>query len=346
MQRINNFNSSEKILQYTNKIDYFLNSHKTLVVTELDLTNKCNHRCPGCCGNNENNAELEKWQIDQIASNLRDMENKGVILSGGGEPTCSPHFEYAVNLLKKNGQNLGMNSHGMNLNEKLNEIILSNMEYFRISLDAGSSEMYLKIHGMRDYHFQKTIHNIESFAKAKQRLGSKTSFGVGFLTSAITARDMESFVKIVKNAGADFAQFRPFTGDTLNILDKLAELKQKYEDRNFKIVASFQKYKEMFTKTQDQINSQRGYSKCNGMFFSTVISADFKVWACLHFRQSPDHLLGDLREKSLEEIFKSSRIREVYDWIDCYKCPILCRNDSFNRTLNKLSLSVVNREFL
>lgn len=82
--KINNFNSDEKILQYSDKIDYFLNSHKTLIVTELDLTNKCNHRCPGCCGHNENNAELTKEQVEYIVLNLKNMNNKGVILSGGG----------------------------------------------------------------------------------------------------------------------------------------------------------------------------------------------------------------------------------------------------------------------
>lgn len=82
--KINNFNSDEKILRYTNKIDYFLNAHKTLIVTELDLTNKCNHRCPGCCGHNENNAELSKEQVEVVVENLKAMDNKGVILSGGG----------------------------------------------------------------------------------------------------------------------------------------------------------------------------------------------------------------------------------------------------------------------
>ncbi|MGX2971811.1 SPASM domain-containing protein [Helicobacter sp. T3_23-1059] len=81
-------------------------------------------------------------------------------------------------------------------------------------------------------------------------------------------------------------------------------------------------------------------------FFSTVISADFKVWACLHFRQSAKHFLGDLEKQSLEEIWRGARIREVYNAIDCAKCPILCRNDSFNRTLNKLSLDITNSEFL
>ncbi|MGX3097356.1 radical SAM protein [Helicobacter sp. 23-1046] len=341
--KINNFNSDEKILRYTGKIDYFYNSHKTLIVTELDLTNKCNHRCPGCCGHNENNAELSKEQVESVVRNLRAMDNKGVILSGGGEPTCSPHFEYAIKLLKNAGQNIGLNSHGMNLNERLNEIIAENLEYFRISLDAGSAEMYEKIHGMKPKHFEKTLANIESFANTKARLGSKTSFGVGFLTSNITQGDMESFVRLVKERGADFAQFRPFTGDRLDITNKLLELREKYEDSEFKIVASYQKYKEMEGLNE---GAERGYDKCHGMFFSTVISADFKVWACLHFRQSAKHFLGDLREHSLEEIWRGARIREVYNAIDCAKCPILCRNDSFNRTLDKLSLDITNSEFL
>lgn len=338
--KINNFNSDEKILRYTNKIDYFLNSHKTLIVTELDLTNKCNHRCPGCCGNNENNAQLNKEQIEIIASNLKAMDNKGVILSGGGEPTISPHFEYAIKLLKNSNQNIGLNSHGMNLDDAKCELIASNLEYFRISLDAGSEEMYHKIHGMKAKDFAKTLENIEKFAKIKQKLKSKISFGVGFLTSSVTECDMESFVKITKDRGADFAQFRPFTGDSLDITPKLEELRVKYEDSNFKIVASYQKYKEMHNI------KDRGYDKCHGMFFSTVISADFKVWACLHFRQSKRHLLGDLREESLEDIWRGSRIREVYNSIDCHSCPILCRNDSFNRTLDKLNISITNSEFL
>ena len=228
----------------------------------------------------------------------------------------------------------------MNLDDGKCELIASNLEYFRISLDAGSEEMYRKIHGMQPRHFAKTLDNIEKFAKTKQRLKSNISFGVGFLTSAITQCDMESFVKIAKDRGADFAQFRPFTGDTLDITPKLEELKSKYEDSSFKITASYQKYKQMHDV------KDRGYDKCHGMFFSTCISADFKVWACLHFRQSKRHFLGDLREQSLEDIWKGSRIREVYHSISCASCPILCRNDSFNRTLDKLHLSITNSEFL
>ncbi|MBD5165443.1 radical SAM protein [Helicobacter sp.] len=343
--KVNHFNASEKILHYTHKIDYFLNAHKTLIVTELDLTNKCNHHCPGCCGHNENNAELSKEQIDIIIAGLKSLENKGVILSGGGEPTLSPHFSYAIEEIKRAGMNIGLNSNGGLLDEQKCRVIAKNLEYFRISLDAGSAAMYEKIHGMKSKHFAKTLENIELFAQVKTQMDSKISFGIGFLTSQETQGDMESFVRLIKDIakrqkGIDFVQFRPFIGDTFNIAPVLAELQSKYEETDFKILASHQKYNQM----HDIAN--RGYGQCHGMFFSTCISADFKVWACLHFRQSSAHLLGDLREQSLEEIWRGSRIREVYKHINCKYCPILCRNDSFNKTLDKLQLEIINSEFL
>ena len=101
--KINNFNADEKIMRHLDKLDYFFNGHKTLIVTEFDLTNRCNNKCPECCGVNENGAQLSKHQIDLIVDGLAKMNNKGIILSGGGEPLISPHFSYAVMELKKRG---------------------------------------------------------------------------------------------------------------------------------------------------------------------------------------------------------------------------------------------------
>ena len=72
-----------------------------------------------------------------------------------------------------------------------------------------------------------------------------------------------------------------------------------------------QKYREMGTL------GERPYNKCSGMFFSTVITANAKVFACLHHRQDDKYFLGDITDKdSLENIFRSARMREVYESID------------------------------
>lgn len=336
----NNFNADDKIMKYLDKLNYFFNGHKTLIVTEFDLTNKCNNRCPGCCGVNENRAELNKEQIDNIIKYLKDIDNKGVILSGGGEPLISPYFEYTIHELRKNGIKIGVNSNGLALDENKAKTIIENCEYFRISLDAATPEMYKETHGMNSESFKKVIENCKMFTSMKKKINSNISYGVGFLTNSKTAHEMEKFVLLCKEIGADFAQFRPFTGDMTDVTDEYLRLKQIYDDNDFSVKASLQKYREMST------NGSRNYSKCRGMFFSTVITADAKVYSCLHNRQNEDHLLGDLNKQSLEDIFRSPRIREVYEYIDCAKCPMLCRNDVFNRTLNVLDLDVNHIEFL
>ena len=188
--------------------------------------------------------------------------------------------------------------------------------------------------------FEKVVENIKMFAEVKKERQSQVSFGVGFLTSSMTCGELESFVRLVKECGADFAQFRPFTGDFLDITDEYLRLK-KYESPEFGVRASLQKYREM------SIGGQRDYDKCRGMFFSTVVTADAKMFACLHHRQEDAYFLGQITdENSIEDIFRSARIREVYESIDCSKCPTMCRNDVFNRTLNTLSLDVTHNEFL
>ena len=336
----NEFNSSEKILRYMNKLDYFFNRSKTLIVAELDLTNRCNNACPGCCGVKENGAELNSLQIDKIVESLAEIDCKGVILSGGGEPLLSTHFSYAIKGLRENGISVGVNSNGLALDKEKAEIILRYCDYFRVSLDAATPETYKKTHGMPAQSFEKVLENCRNFAKLKKEIGSVTGFGIGFLTSEETVAELERFVLLCKEIGADFSQFRPFTGDLTNILEQYDELREKYETDRFFVKASLQKYQEMGKSTE------RIYTKCRGMYFSTVITADAKVFACLHYRQNPDYFLGDLNSSTLKDIFESARMKEVYDRIDCTQCPPLCRNDSFNKVLYSLENKVVNKEFL
>lgn len=341
MQIANNFNADEKIMRYWDKLDYFFNGHKTLIVTELDLTNRCNNSCPECCGINENGAELSKHQIDLIVKSISDIGGQGVILSGGGEPLISPNFTYAVSELKKKGIKLGLNSNGLALTEDTATLIAENCEYFRISLDAASPELYKKTHGMPEAAFGKVVENIALFSQIKKKNHSAVSFGVGFLTSEDTAVEMERFVRLARDNNADFAQFRPFTGSLYDITDEYLRIKKKYETPEFAVRASLQKYREMKT------GGKRDYNKCRGMFFSTVITADAKVFSCLHHRQDERHFLGQIGDEvSLTDIFRSARMRDVYEKMDCSQCPTLCRNDVFNRTLNALSFDVSHCEFL
>lgn len=338
----NGFNANEKILHHPDKLDRFFNGGKTLIVTEFDLTNRCNNNCPACVGVKENGAELTWEEIRKIVFGLKNLDNRGVIISGGGEPLLHGDFVRTLSLIRSTGMLIGVNSNGLALDREKAEAIAGACTYFRISLDAGTPELYRKTHGMPESAFRKVLQNIRLMADVKAEMHSPVSFSVGFLTGPSTVCDMEAFVKLAKEYGAGAAQFRPFTGDSTDISVEYARLKEKYEDESFKVLASLQKY----SKFGDA--GTRTYDRCHGMFFSTVITANARVYACLHHRQDPDYLIGDLREsgKSLEEIWNSYRKWMVYEQIDVRRCPPFCRNDSFNAVLAELGRDVPHREFM
>ena len=336
----NSFNSQEKILHNMEKLNNFFNGGKTLIVTELDLTNRCNNRCPQCIGTKQGDDELTWDEIQRIISDLRALGNQGIILSGGGEPLLHERFMGTLDLIRRSGMKVGLNSNGLALTEEIAAAIAKNCEYFRISLDAGTPEVYRHTHGMGEEAFNKTVSNIRLMADARERVNPALSFVTGFLTNAQTVKDMESFVRISKDNGAGAAQFRPFQDDTTDIKGPFTGLKAKYEDEKFKVLYSRQKYEEF------EAVKERGYSKCRGLFFSTVVTANARMYACIHHRQKPEYLIADMRAgESLIDMW-NYRKWIVYRNIDAGKCPQLCRNDSFNKLLETLDKDAPHKEFL
>ena len=194
----NQFNASDKILHYMEKINLFLSIGKTLVVTELDLTNHCNNRCPACIGRNAGGDALTWDEIVQIAYGLQELDCKGVILSGGGEPLLHPKFIQTLKLLKETGLHIGVNTNGLALNEKIAAVIADTCEYCRISLDCGDGNLYKKTHGMNEEALSCVLKNIRFLSRIKREKNARLRLGTGFLTSKETLYQMEMFVKLSK----------------------------------------------------------------------------------------------------------------------------------------------------
>jgi MoaA/NifB/PqqE/SkfB family radical SAM enzyme len=340
MMEINEFDAGEKILRHADKLDCFFNKHRTLISLELDLTNSCNSRCPECTGGRGKKAQLGYGQVERLAEEFSGtFDGRSIIISGGGEPLLHPEFDRILYCLRDRGLKIGLNSNALALDEANAKAILDCCTYFRISLDAGTSRMYRRTHGGSAEAFDRVVANIRMFSGLKEKYGSEVSFGTGYLTSRETAGGIVDFVRLSRECGVDFAQIRPFTGDYTSVEGEYRRAK-RLENACFKVISSRQKYGRF--KDEDK----RPYDRCYGMFFNTVVTADYRVFACLHHRQDGRYLLGDLNKSTLKEIWDSPRIREVFLDIDFGDCPCFCRNDDINRTLFRLSQPVNHSDFL
>ncbi len=127
--------------------------HSTASLTNIDLTNRCNLKCPYCFANaNAQSYVYEpslteiKGMLDQVAD-VRPKRQQGIQFSGG-EPTLHPHFLEAVSYAKE----LGF----ISVQIATNGITLAQEKFAKKAAEAGLRMIYLQFDGTFGGIYQKT----------------------------------------------------------------------------------------------------------------------------------------------------------------------------------------------
>lgn len=331
--------SSDKILKHLDRVSAWLKGANPAPVTvELDMTNKCNHRCPQCVVNYfraADNSFLPGKLARRIILQLVKNKIRGLIFTGGGEPLCNPYTLQSVELAKVKGLDLGFITNGALLNDKSVKAILRNCTWVRVSLDAGSRKIFKITHGMDSKEFDRVINNIDLLVKTKKALKSKCVIGVGFLTCDDSVGDMTKAAVLTKRLGVDYLQFRPmqihnggkFEYHWTEVEDNIKQC-LKHSGDGFQVLYSKHKY-EMAKDAQ----YGRYYHKCYGQQFAAVIAATAKMYICCHTRGYGKYCIGDLTKKSFSDIWNSKERRRIVEKIDFRDCIPLCRDNTFNQIL-------------
>ncbi|KAA3609480.1 MAG: radical SAM protein [Planctomycetota bacterium] len=115
----------------------------------LDLTTACNYACDHCIDWDSLNSPI-RHQESILKSSLEQLIRRGlrsVILIGGGEPTLYPGFLDMVAFLKQRKLQVAVVSNGSR-NDRLAEAapLLSEGDWIRLSLDAGSDSVFRAMH--------------------------------------------------------------------------------------------------------------------------------------------------------------------------------------------------------
>lgn len=331
--------SSDKILKHLDRvIEWLKGENPSPITVELDMTNLCNHQCPECAVNYfriADNSSLTLETARDIVRQLAENKIRGLIFTGGGEPLCNPYTLEVVELAKSKGLDLGFITNGSLLDEKPSKVLLKNCTWIRISLDAGTPQVFKLTHGMNSNEFQKVVNNIGCLVKMKEKIKSKCTIGIGFLTCNYSVEDMVKVTALSKDLKVNYLQFRPmqirrggkFVYHWTNVEEEITKC-LKYSGNSFQVLYSKHKY-EMARNPQ----FGRYYRKCYGQQFATVISASAKMYVCCHLRGYKKYCIGDLKRNSFKEIWNSKRRKDIYKNIDFKDCMPLCRDNTFNQIL-------------
>jgi sulfatase maturation enzyme AslB (radical SAM superfamily) len=187
----------------------------------LDLTTACNFKCTHCVDWDMLNTK-DKYKEQELKDSLKLMQERGlrsVILIGGGEPTLYPRFADFVRYLKELQLQVAIVSNGSRGRVLLDAVPpLDERDWIRLSLDAGSNELFVKMHRPADPKID--LDAICSWIPEIKRANPRVRVGFSYIiTWGGASRDgneilenvheIEMAAERARRSGFDYIAFKP-----------------------------------------------------------------------------------------------------------------------------------------
>lgn len=286
------------------------------ITADIFLNSACNNKCPYCTYARYKQRSSSYMTFESFKDNINILLAngvKGVILTGGGEPTISPDFDKITEYLEQNSI-----PYGINTNFNVFKAIKPN--YLKISLDGYDRESYQKARGVDKYDI--VIRNIEEYLIYKHSSKLKTS--VGIQTVATEIEDVVRFYEAHKELDVDYFNIRPMEStcgeyyqDAHARNERIAILSylQDIHEKDSRVCIN---YKWHEVKTQ--------FDKCYANFSQIAINENSEVMYCCH---KPYEIIGRLDDKDIWE--KRERFQT-----DMQMCDVPCRLAAPNNFIQRL----------
>ena len=138
--------TEEKLLLHPSKVKSIMENDLTSapISLEVSLTSTCNIDCTWCVDKDwrgNHSGTIDKDVLLSALKEFAEMGTKGVVIEGGGEPSVHPKFREIIEGALDLGLAVGLITNGTNFKEF---DLVPRMEWIRVSLDASTTEEYLR----------------------------------------------------------------------------------------------------------------------------------------------------------------------------------------------------------
>ncbi len=307
-----------KILHHLDRVAVWQSGNAPAPITvEFDPSGRCNHKCQECCGGYRGTdvpfESAENW-LKQMA----DYGVRGVMLTGGGEPTMHPRLVDIAACAFNAGMDVGLITNGTAYQGLAIYDLVRYCKWIRVSIDCGDPELYSRLRGVGEHAFQTAWDAVAAFSAARDVEQAQCTIGVGTLLDVRTAASMGKAAALARDSGADYLQLRPFIGGIRTLPPAVLASCKTFETPKFRVLTSDLKY--------DDIAKRRTYQKCHGAWFTGVVQADGNMPLCCHLRGKPEWYIGNLEDQTFQELWDSPKHAELVGALDVSGCPLACRN--------------------
>ena len=336
------------------------------VCAEIVTTYNCSNRC-GFCGYRDVKVCEGCWErnyfrdtdshmpsfdyLKKLLDKLIEGEVKGFIFTGGGEPFMFRGLEEAVGYSTLKGVDCVVYTNGNSCSkQRLERLIEANPLLVRLSLNAGTNEVYNKMHDPLNSNgaFQRVLASIETLALGSLR-NPNMSFGVSVVVNEINQDDLVNAALRVREiaektgGGINFMSYRPafdyYSSKQIgvDVLEKTFEIverdvKKALEGTGVRVINIESRYEALKSDTRD-------YKLCRttGICAELIPSGDLCL--CCDRNCNRKYIIGNLHNQTLKEIYYSSRrielVRQISDGCKP-SCPPACKTHEINRQFQRI----------
>jgi len=298
----------------------------------------CSYRQPGYSSNETFNPkdEIPYETLQEIVADCAQMGVKAIEVTGGGEPTCHPHFIDFCRLVLDAGIDLGLVTNGGRWSPE-HTATLTAAKWIRYSVDAGCRNTYAMIRSVRPERYDKVRETIRNQCAAPNR-DRHQLIGVGFV---VTADNWSEVLTAAENAKADGADnFRisaVFQNEGARYFDgfgmeaaKLCHEAERLADDKFTVFNLFG------DRVSDLREGQPDFRTCWFSRLCTYIGADLNVYRCCVVSFNRIGLLGSLADQSFREFWFSPSTENKLKSFDAHSCP----RCMFTRTMKTIDYAL------
>jgi MoaA/NifB/PqqE/SkfB family radical SAM enzyme len=296
---------------------------------EIDPANSCNHHCTFCIYSSlHSRGRSERMDTARLLALVDELAGIGVssaLFVGGGEPMTHPATVDAIERAAGHGMSVGLVTNGARVFPEPGARLKKAATYVRFSLDAADPALHAHLHGNDDHG--RVIANLHALAAAD----GPCTVGTGYFINADNVHDLVECGRLVKSAGADYIQYKSYSGVAIEpdlhekMLTGLAEA-LALDDDGFDVHI----VKRIFDNNTHQV---RGYTRCHWQQFKPVIGADGNVFLCAQKRTRTDDgdgiagVIGNIYENTFEEIWRGEQRAKVLQELRLRDCPFCVHHD-------------------
>lgn len=327
------------------------------IYVEISPVGHCNHRCTFCAVDyiGYKTRSLDSRKLMEAIGEMAEGGVKSIMFAGEGEPMLHPEISLLVTYTRLCGIDVAFTTNATAMTESFVKKCLGAVSWIKVSCNAGTPELYSKIHQCDIKHWEKIWKNILFAVSERNALGLKTVIGVQCLLLPENASSLEALARQCKNIGVDYLVIKPYSHNPNSITQTYRDI--EYRDYYNDVLKGLEKFVsskfEIVTRANaiDAWDSEnRGYSTCHSTpYFWAYLMASGDLYACSAHIGDESFNLGNINDTNFHDIWQGEvrkKLIEKMKNFDISTCRKNCRMNSVNKYLWDLKNPNPHKNFI